>query len=119
MSKNIKSNFDEIVSDYIVKDNMNDISLILNKIEMDHCEFKPLLNSLGNFISSNNDILRKNAIKIIALILEKIKNLNLSTDDIKNLITLAFSKMKDVVCAPFAVKVLYCIYTYVIFSRFN
>jgi len=108
MSKSIKSNFDELVSDYIVKENMNEINLILNKIEADHNEFRPLLKSLGNFISSNNDMLRKNAIKIIALILEKITHLDLNIEDIKNLIVLAFGKMRDVVCSPFAVKILFC-----------
>jgi hypothetical protein len=107
MSKNIKQ-FDELVSDYIVKENMNEISIILNNIEADNREFRQLLKSLGNFIQSNNDLLRKNAMKIISLILEKITNLDISAEDIKNLIVLSFSKMRDVVCAPFGVKILYC-----------
>ena len=107
----------ELVSDYVVKDkdNLNEMNLILLKIKNDNSELRNLIISLEIFITSNNDILRKNSVKIISLIFERITNLQIDDEEIKRMIQFGYSKMKDVVCAPFAVKLIYSKYYLIIF----
>lgn len=101
----------ELASEYVSKDtdknSYNELNLILLKIKNDSSEFKNLIKSLENFLISSNDILRKNSVKIISLVIERVGNLNLEDDDLKRILEFGFSKMKDVVSAPFAVRIIY------------
>ena len=112
MIVNLESPLVEIVSEYVVKDkdreSANELNLILTKIRSDCEEFKNLVKCLDVFLNNTNDILRRNSVKIISIVLDKIVSLNLNKQEIKKLFEFGFSKMKDVVCAPYAVKIIYC-----------
>jgi hypothetical protein len=98
----------ELASDYVTKDNekssLNELNIILIKIKNNSSEFKNLIKSLETFLISNNDILRKNSVKIISLVIERVGSLKLEEDEVKRIFDFGFSKMKDVVSAPFAVR---------------
>jgi hypothetical protein len=101
----------ELASDYVTKDNekssLNELNIILIKIKNNSSEFKNLIKSLETFLISNNDILRKNSVKIISLVIERVGSLKLEEDEVKRIFDFGFSKMKDVVSAPFAVRLIY------------
>ena len=101
----------ELASEYVSKDidknSVNELNLILLKIKNNSSEFKNLIKSLENFLISSNDILRKNSVKIISLVIERVGNLKLEDDDLKRILEFGFSKMKDVVSALFAVRIIY------------
>jgi hypothetical protein len=111
MSQYSESAIKDFISIFITKDkeNQTDVDFLLNFVSFHPSNFKVLIKHLDIFITSNNDLLRKNSIKIFAIILEKIPNLVLENhEEYKNLLKFAYSKMKDVVCAPLSVKIIYC-----------
>ena len=74
-----------------------------------------MMKSLGPFLTNTNDILRKNSVKLIALTIERVQTLCLSGKEVNSLFDFSFGKMKDVVCAPFAVKIIYSIFNHIIY----
>ena len=99
----------ELTSDFVSKekDYLNELNQILIQIKNKNEEFIEMMKVLGPFLINTNDILRKNSVKLIALVLERVQSLNLHEKEIKSLFDFSFGKMKDVVCAPFAVRIIY------------
>jgi hypothetical protein len=114
ISKEDLQNLKEFISSYITlndKESQIDTSFILKFVSSNPSNFKVLISHLETFLTSNNDILRKNSVKLFAIILERLPNLDLgNSEEYKNLLKFAYSKMKDVVCAPSSVKIIYCIF---------
>ncbi len=104
----------ELVSEFVSKekDYLNELNQILIRIKNKNEEFTEMMNALGPFLINTNDILRKNSVKLIALTIERVQTLALQEKEIKSLFDFSFGKMKDVVCAPFAVKIIYCNISY-------
>ena len=100
----------ELVSEFVSKDKdyLNELNNILIRIKNRNEEFLEMMKALGPFLTNTNDILRKNSVKLIALTIERVNCLRLQEREIKTLFDFSFGKMKDVVCAPFAVKIIYC-----------
>jgi hypothetical protein len=101
----------ELISDFIAKDkeNLQEQNNILIK-----CKNNPennldcLLEILQGFLASPNINFRKNSMKIISLVIERVLNLKLDETRFLFLFKLAVDKLKDVTSAPFNVKIIYC-----------
>ncbi len=107
---NTESSIAELVNEFVIeeKDYLNELNCILIKVKNDQNEYFNLLKAIEVFVNNTNDNLKKNSVKLISLVVERVKNLQLPIEELKRLLDFAYGKMKDVVCAPFAVKIVFC-----------
>lgn len=100
----------ELVSEYVIeeKENITNLNTILIRVKNNRENFTAVIHSLEPFLINNNDIFRKNSVKLISLILERVSNLKLTEKELKKMLEFSFGKIKDVVCTPSAVKTIFC-----------
>jgi hypothetical protein len=107
---NSDKNLKELISEYVIKerDNHSELNSILILIKNKKEEYTNMIKELEPFITSQNDLFRKHSMKLISLVVERISSLILTETEFTSALKFAFSKLKDVVCAPASCRTIFC-----------
>ncbi len=99
----------ELVSEFVIKEktSLNELNSILIIVKNKKENFIEMLKELEQFTYNQNDIIRKNSLRLISLVIERVSCLELSESEMDSLLEFSIIKLKDVVCAQFAVKTIY------------
>lgn len=111
MENEIKRTIESLTKEYCLEEKENQktnlLNIILIKIKNENQVFVDLTKNIRELISSSKDLIRQSAFTLILRILERVANLKMEFGFYKSLIGLCFNKMKDVVIAGIAVKIIY------------
>jgi len=111
MENEIKRTIESLTKEYCLeeKENLktNLLNIILIKIKNENKVFAELIKNIREMLSSPKDLIRQSAITLILRVLERVANLNMEFGFYKSLFDLGLNKMKDVVIAGIAVKIIY------------
>jgi len=69
--------------------------------------FESTLSLFESQINSNSDSIKKNSLKLLGLLIEKLPTLKLDFNDIHKILILCFKKLQDVITAGEAIKLIY------------
>lgn len=101
----------ELATEFILGENNSDfLERIIEKVNTDKHNFSELITSLETFFVNSNDILRKNSSKLICLVIEKMKDIKLSSKELLELLDFSIKKLKDVVCVVHSIRSIYSIF---------
>ena len=105
----IRKSIKELASEWILGENESEnFNILIDKIKLDKNEFNIFIVSLENFFANTNDVLRKTSMKLLSMVIEKINDVKLSSNELTELLDFKIKKLKDVVCVTHAIKSLYC-----------
>jgi len=111
MEYDINRKIESLSKEYCLEENeknkTNLLNLILIKIKNDNQILLDLMKNIREFFSSSKDLIRQTSMLLIVRILERIANLKMDFQFYMSLIELGLNKMKDVVIALSAVKLIY------------